>query len=125
MIFDGLVTTWAKSASAIRIGAAPTVAATEPGPPEPSSPPTSAASSGISTSPSTRAAVVPAAVRMVANRIGTTLVLGLLPAAPQGPSGKRPLLAGACVLYDPDIYGTVAASSTAAFENRRRARQLP
>src|SRR5580693_4869867 len=75
MILDGLVTTGAKSASAAGTMAAPARTPTEEASPEASSAPTSAASSGIRVSPSSWAAVVPAAVRIVARRMPETVIL--------------------------------------------------
>ena len=79
MIFEGLTTTCAKSASATGTGTAParTGASARSLPAAcaaASSAPTSVASSGMSASPSSRAAVVPAPVRIVASRMVPTLV---------------------------------------------------
>src|SRR5580693_4074197 len=67
MILPGRGTTGAKSASAAGTGAVPSRG--RPSPPAASTSPTSGASSGTSMSPSSRAAVVPYSVRMVASRI--------------------------------------------------------
>src|SRR5258708_32114873 len=79
MIFVGLTTTWAKSASATGTGAAPprsgaSARSLPAACAAASRAPTSAASSGMSASPSSRAAVVPAPVRIVASRMLPTLV---------------------------------------------------
>src|SRR5215510_8357671 len=76
MTLDGLVTTGAKSASATGTGAAPPRTGTDAGSPVASSAPTSEAASGISVSASSRAAVVPAPVRIVAKRMAGTLLPG-------------------------------------------------
>src|SRR5690349_14787949 len=130
MTFAGLMTSGAKSASVIGTGVAPDRAGAAAGSPDASSSPTSAASSGISVSDSSRAAVVPALVRIVAKRMDGTLVRSAPGesdgdnrcwAGPQ-PSPPRPL----CQDWAGDtgeIYDR-SDEGSASVEDRRRPRQL-